>query len=349
MCASIRYRAIEKAARQITSCRHLTELEKLLEVPKRKIALYSVSPDYYTFNLRKRDGSNRLIEAPSEDMKKLLKKLNFYLQSAYYFCKPLSSYGYILSVKREKEPRNILTHAQQHIGCNYLLNIDFEDFFHQFTLDRVFAIFNSYPFHFTPKTADILANLCTYIGRLPMGSPTSPVLSNLGSMELDLALEKWSKQQHLTYTRFVDDLSFSSEDIIGKDILDKLNVHFHKLSFIVNKEKVKWYGEVDTKIVTGLEVDSEIRVPGSFFYELSLDLKRLGKTIEASAIIEGNRPSAFVDKFKQQVQGKLNFLEMINGYDDKKYLEYLKDYERAISPKIEKLSLRWTDFPYDLD
>ena len=52
--------------------------------------------------------------------------------------------------------------------------------------------------------------LFTYKGRLPMGTPTSPVLSNLAAIPLDNALTGWAGERGATFTRFVDDLTFSS-------------------------------------------------------------------------------------------------------------------------------------------
>lgn len=336
------------AAKMISSCRYLKDFEKVINVPKRKLALYALKPDFYTFHLPKDDGTFRLIEAPHEEFKKILKTINFYFQSAYYLVKPPSSFGYIMSSRNEKDPRNILTHAQKHLGNDYLLNVDFEDFFHQFDINKVEKILFSYPFHFTAKAAATIARICTYNGRLPMGSPTSPVLSNLGTLPLDNYLQNWATDRSLLYTRFVDDLSFSSQKRIPANILAELTTIFKKFDYQLNEEKSKWYGKQDTKIVTGLEVDSKVSIPGSFFYELSQDIIRLKKTIEASIIIEGDKPSTLVVKFKQQIEGKLNFMGMIYGFDNEKYDDYYEDYEEAINPDMEKFSLRWTDFPYHL-
>ena len=342
----VNLRHMKRMAVGVAEANELYELAYYMEIPEHLIALQAKAPAYYSFRIPKADGSWRLIEAPEKELMEMLKKLNFLLQCVYYFVKPVSSYGYIPAPKGDDNPRNMLTNAEQHLNCQYLLNVDFEDFFHQFTTERVFNIFIGEPFQFSYDAAEVLSRLCTYGGRLPMGSPTSPVLSNLGTMALDLEIESRLNERNICFTRFVDDLSFSSQHELGNSFLMEMNECFQEFGFSTNEEKIKWYGPVDNKIVTGLEVSNVVRIPGSFFYELSQDLNRLRHTVEASAIMEGSRPSAFIDKFKQQVAGKLNFIAMIYGYNDDKYQDYLEQYETAVHPEVEKLSLRWTEFPY---
>ena len=92
----------------------------------------------------------------------------------------------------------------------YLLNVDLLDFFHAVKRDRIYDIFRSKPFNFKRNLPDILADLTTYQARLPMGTPTSPVLSNFACRELDRGLLLFSENMLWTYTRYADDMSFSS-------------------------------------------------------------------------------------------------------------------------------------------
>ena len=98
-----------------------------------------------------------------------------YLQCVYYTIQSKAAYGYIIRTKDSKTYKNILTNAQQHIDAVFMLNVDFEDFFHQITIAKVFNLLQTEPFQFEKKTAHILARLFTKDGRLPMGTPTSPV------------------------------------------------------------------------------------------------------------------------------------------------------------------------------
>jgi len=340
------YRAMYNAAGEMMSCRHITDLAKLLETPRHKLSLYALSPRYSTFSLPKSDGSKRIIEAPEPQLMSLLKKVNYYLQCTYYFVMPRAAYGYIATPRNEKQPRNIVTHAKRHIDCVYLINADFEDFFHQINDHRVFTIFFNPPFNLGKKAAELLSRLCTWLGRLPMGSPTSPVLSNFATITLDESLTECAKNKNITYTRYVDNLTFSSQQPFHNSFFDHVKLICDDFGFVFNEKKTILFDHTDTKIVTGLEVSSRVEIPEALFYELSQDMKRLRRVMEANYLMEGARVAPLAKKMQQQVEGKLNFLQMVYGKNNKKHLKYQEEYEEALSPKISSQSLRWTHVPY---
>lgn len=181
-----------------------------------------------------------------------------------------------------------------------------------------------------------------------MGSPTSPVLSNFACINLDNELDRWANRNNITYTRFVDDLSFSSKNDITHKDLAEINAIVNGAGYFFNPDKIKWYGPAETKIVTGLEVTDIIGIPGSFYYELSQDLERLSKAVELCIMMYG-RPEKdeMVLKYCEQIAGKVNFIGMVLGYEDEKYEEYAKRYQKALKPNINSLSMSWMDLPYD--
>lgn len=340
------FRHIYRTSRYLKSCRSLADVEALLKVTHDELSTLAYWPVYHEFNVLKRNGGFRPIEAPEKNLKQIQRKLNAALQCLYFFEKPDASYGFVLSHKGNKHPRNILTHASCHVGASYMVNVDFEDFFHQIKKDQVYEIFRNPPLRLSRDGAFLLANLCTNKGRLPMGAPTSPVLSNLAAMKLDVELREWTEKSGILYTRFVDDLTFSSSKEIKPSFLWNLKERLKAFQLKLNDSKTKWFGPLDTKVVTGLEVSDQVRVPGSFFYELSEDLKRLKYAVEAHYQVLGFQESELLDTFKQQVSGKIGFVQMVYGVEDKRFIKYLEAYEKAINPIMEKLSIRWTDFPY---
>lgn len=340
---------IQKAASQFNSCKYMSDLAVLLKEPKSALTLQVLAAEYYEFTMPKKDGSERRIEAPYPALKRILRKLNEYLQCVYVLQKPSAAYGYVISYKGNGQPCNILTNAERHLNANYMVNIDFEDFFHQVTIADVQHIFHSAPFHFTKKSAELLASLCCYKDRLPMGSPTSPVLSNFHTQALDEELITWAFLHEITYTRFVDDLTFSSGLPISGEHLEQIRGICERHRFRLNPAKTRRFGPADIKVVTGLEVSDKVALPGKFYYELSQDIRRLEHTIEASTMIKGEKRTGFVKEFQQQVLGKVNFIGMILGEGSEKYQKYYGEYDHAINPDIDKLSMRWTDFPYNFD
>ena len=174
--------------KKFCNLRSVSELCLLLKTDKRKLELLANQPPYKTFTVPKKDGGERLIEAPGGPLKKVQGVLNRYLQSAYYLEKSAAAHGFVVGVRNDDDRRNVLTNAQKHLGKTYLLNIDLRDFFHSVTRDQVLDILLKPPFKFKRQLPDLLADLLAYNGRLPMGAPTSPVLSNFACRELDRRL-----------------------------------------------------------------------------------------------------------------------------------------------------------------
>ena len=128
--------------------------------------------------------------------------------------------------------------ASRHCGCRWLLKIDIEDFFHSISERMVYSVFNE--LGYTKLLSFELARITTIIspeyqiehssefdkweaipsyrnskeGFLPQGAPTSPMLSNLVMKEVDEELDALAISYKFKYTRYADDLAFST----GKNI-----------------------------------------------------------------------------------------------------------------------------------
>ena len=336
---------IASKASRFINCKTNREIELLLQIPPLQLAQTAFAPQYYYFKIPKPKGGYREIEAPETYLKKLQRKLNEYLQYVYYGVAIKASYGFIINPRRQA-PKNIVSNAAAHLGNPYMLNIDFDDFFHQISQEEVFQIFKKEPFHFSKTTANTLAKICTNKGRLPMGAPTSPALSNFACMDLDKDLEKWATENQIIYTRFVDDLSFSSKQPITP-------LHFYKIKAITDRyqlkiepTKTKYYGKNQEKIVTGIVVGkTKVSIASDYYKELDKDLDRLRKVMEVHIITGQIHKQEGLRKFKQEVMGKINFIATVLGYDNRIYESYMQAYENALNPPDkDQLSIRWVRF-----
>ncbi len=338
---------IKKDAKLFATCTDITDLQNKLKISGNDLLLFSLHPRYYCFTIRKQSGGLREIETPAFQLKELQRKLNYYLQAYYYMNQSSSSYGYIISPGNRKNYKNIVKNAEQHLGNRYMMKVDFDDFFHQIKTRDVMGMFLANNLSFTQKAAHTLASVCTNNDRLPMGAPTSPVLSNLFALELDHTLEKWAGDHAIIYSRFVDDLTFSSGE---KEIT---NQHFAEVrdiclqhNLILNPEKTKLSGPGDEKIVTGLVLNKTVDIHPEFYKQLDMDLQRLKSIYEATLLTNQFEDNPLLKKFKQEVQGQVNFIGMVEGYRSPIFKDYLNRYHQALEADEELFTMRWTNLSY---
>jgi hypothetical protein len=334
-------------AHQFLLSNDLSQLCEVMSVDINKIKLLSMQPNYKEFLVPKGNQKFRIIEAPQKELMQMHREFNLYLQAAYYIHQTPAAYGFIISVRGETKTKNIYENAKCHLGHKYMLKIDLKDFFHQITKQRLYYIFKQKPFHYSNNTAQILSNLFTYKGRLPMGAPTSPALSNFATVQLDNDLIKWSNKYHITYTRFADDMTFSTNaERFTHSHLDDIAEICKTNNYELQTGKTIFYNENDIKEVTGLILRDTVDIHDEFYKELNEDLTRLRILMETTVILKNTAHSETLRKFKQEIKGKINFIGMIEGYHSKIYYRYSQKIKEALNPDNEKLFNRWIHFNY---
>lgn len=253
--------------------------------------------------------------------------------------------------------------AEEHCGCEWLLKVDIEDFFHSITEGRISALF--YRLGYPQLLAFELARLTTmplirgalqtdptrwsaipyyrteYEGVLPQGAPTSPMLSNLVMRDLDERLIKLSKQYGMRYTRYADDLAFSCGK--GRDrshverfkrlVLSELS----REGFNPNLRKTVIRGPGTRRIVLGMLVDGPSpRLPKEFKDMLRLHLHFLkSESHGPSAHAQSRRKS--VSGLYHHVRGLISWAMSVEpGYGAR----LLAEFEAVSWPPIQP---RWTE------
>ncbi|MEP9358766.1 reverse transcriptase family protein [Sphingomonas sp. KR3-1] len=248
-------------------------------------AIVSRSEDGYTpFTIRKKTGGSRLIASPEPQ----LLSVQRWIARQVLANRPVHICS--MAYARGASP---LKCASRHIGARWLFKFDIHDFFESISEDRVYSIFRSCGYQ--PLIAFELARICTRVhsayasipprwqsrrvhgpteitaysddrlGHLPQGAPTSPMLSNLVSEPMDDLLASLARSQGLVYTRYSDDVVFStSDDITRREIRDLLNDItriFASFGHRLHRKKITIAPPGARKLVLGLLVDgSQVRL-----------------------------------------------------------------------------------------
>lgn len=203
---------------RLKQVQNLSDLAKILGFTPKALSfvLYKM-PDakkYKTFNLPKKGGGTRTINAPIDQLSLLQSRLAELLEECTQEIakdNPLyqaASHGF-------RKDRTIISNANLHRKRRYVFNVDIADFFGSINFGRVRGLFiKDRAFELAPSAATILAQIACHDNSLPQGSPCSPIISNLVANILDARLMRLAKHAHCTYSRYADDLTFSTNEKI---------------------------------------------------------------------------------------------------------------------------------------
>lgn len=144
--------------------------------------------------------------------------------------------------------RSNITNAKTHQGNKFQFTTDLQEFYPSISSQTVYETFVK--LKFSPHFSYWLTKLTTWKFELPQGTPTSTHIANLVFLETDLQLIELCKKHEITYTRYVDDLTFSSQKDFRpflNDILKCVTSNGFKLSY----RKTKYSGN---QTITGINV-----------------------------------------------------------------------------------------------
>lgn len=236
------------------------------------------SEKYTTFEIPKKSGGTRIIKSPNAK----LKKLQTHLAHLLYAClaeieeerkaNPVS-YGF-------RKKGTITANARNHKRRRYVLNLDIQDFFPSFNFGRVRGFFlKDQAFELNEEVATTIAQIACDGVALPQGSPCSPIISELIGQILDLRLLRLSKKYGMRYSRYADDLTFSTNQknfpmeiavqdyhdkskwILSAEIINKIK----KCGFTINPIKTRMHVRGSRQMVTGLVVNEKVNVKSEYY------------------------------------------------------------------------------------
>jgi RNA-directed DNA polymerase len=144
--------------------------------------------------------------------------------------------------------RSNISNAKSHQGRKYQFTTDLQEFYPNITPQRVYDSFLG--LGFSSHFSHWLTKLTTWKYELPQGAPTSPVIANIVFLGTDFELISLCEHYGITYTRYVDDLTFSSQQDF-KNVLDDILQIITKNNFKLNYRKTRYKGN---QTITGIEV-----------------------------------------------------------------------------------------------
>jgi len=324
-----------------------------------KYFLYVVGEEnrYKTFQIPKKNGQLRKISTPIPPIKNYQKKFSQMLE-VIHNPKP-SAHGFT-------KGRSVITNATVHVKKKLLLNIDILDFFPSINFGRVRGLFMAKPYNLPPEVATILAQLCCHKNQLPQGAPTSPIISNLICSKLDTDMQRFAGKYRCSYTRYVDDISLStnknsfSDDIVVKKngtitAGEKLEKVIKSNGFELNMNKIRLQKFNSRQSVTGLIVNEFPNIKRKYVRQIRGMLHSLAKYGPKKTEAEfqnvhyqksrnsKKRPAQFLEVLK----GKIDYLGLIRGRNDSIYLKFTAQYKKLHPDIIENPSEDAVVMEYD--
>jgi RNA-directed DNA polymerase len=338
----------------------LNDLATLLRLKPAALAfvLYKI-PDqnkYTTFTLRKKNGGERIISAPNSRLKLVQRRLGKLLDKCQLEVETR------LKVKRQcilahgfKPGLSIQTNALNHRGRRWVFNADLQDFFPSINFGRVYGFFmkNQY-YMLNKKVATVIAQIACHQNKLPQGSPCSPVISNIIAHLLDIRLNELAASHGCTYSRYVDDLTFSTNEhafpsSIGKQ--DPANAHhWHagsaltkcvaRAGFSINAQKTRLQYCDSRQEATGLVINKKVNVKREYYKlarSMCWQLVTTGTAFEKASGVK-------VAISRNKLRGMMAFIYHVKKWDDERRKVPVEETEKSCFYRVYADFLNYISF-----
>lgn len=339
---------------------------------------------YTSFTIKKKSGQDRTIHAPVKGLKEFQKALNIILQCIH---EPhVAATGFIIG-------KSIVDNAKIHVGQTYVYNIDLKDFFPSIDRSRVWGRLLVAPFHLGISNekrtlANYIVTLCctpmeverfnenkwntVTTSVLPQGAPTSPTVTNIICEKLDIRLTRVAKRFGLNYSRYADDITFSSKHntykindtnfekifVAGSTFDCKVRKIISEQNFHIKESKVRLQKTGYRQEVTGLVVNDKINVTRRYIKQLRQWLylwERYGYEKAYVFFLEfytTNRGNVKSEKPNMAlvIGGKLLYLKMVKGANDSTYLKLKNRFDLLLKtqPNISTSKVNIVDLILDV-
>jgi len=296
---------------------------------------------YSQFDIAKGSGKTRTITAPDERLKMIQRKLTPLLDQLYRVRNPVHGFVHDKSVK---------TNAEAHGQRRHVVNLDFKDFFPSITENRVLGLLKS--IGVSERVAEIVARLCCVGGHLPQGAPTSPTLSNMICYRLDSQLLQVAKEARAIYTRYADDVTFSSyqppaplfEGVLpavghfSPDLLSTaLRTAIDRNGFTVHPEKAHYADRNSRRMVTGVKINDGLNVDRRYVRRIRAMLH----SVETFGLTDAEvfySSSGGRGTLANHLRGKISYIAHLKGQTDPVVRSLAQRYNKSFASKPIELT-----------
>ena len=255
--------------------------------------------NYLEFTIPKKNGFRKINYLPEDSGLALLQKK---LSDRF-----LNKQDLPVCVKGFRRGESYNSFLYTHIGAKYFLRIDIISFFSSLTKEIVeLELFDLIKRNVDDEVEDLVELICeivTYNDSVPQGAYSSPIISNIVMARIDQRITKYCQIFNVRYTRYADDLLFSSSSFNFKEkrwFLRKIKYILSSKKLKVNYSKLK-YAENEIVLNGYVISNKEIRLSRNRLH----DIRRI---------------TTFVDKnYHMNVEDKDEFLKGINDLNLKHY------------------------------
>lgn len=295
---------------------------QLKKLSSRDLHFLAISKNsrYTEFTISKKNGNKRIINSPDNYLNRVQSLINILFQIIFEEKVHYNTNGFLIN-------RDIVRNAKPHINKRFLLNIDIENYFPSINFGRIKTVLQFSPFNLRDdkeKIGFVIANICTQNGVLPQGAPTSPIISNIVTQKLDRKIAKLCNNKRIKYSRYADDLSFSSNnEILDSTFLDEVASIIESEGFKLNKSKTRLRTSQDRQQVTGIIVNQKLNVNRQYIQKTRAMLNNWSKGGAEYAQKTFNQHYTLKGKgspdFRNVLFGYISFIGLVRGKDDELY------------------------------
>ncbi len=213
---------------------------ELIGVPLVDLKASALKPEY---NIFVQDG--RTIEEPSLKLDRIQTRI----------ASLISRIRVTNALHSGRKEHSHITNARQHLGYVPLLTTDIRKFFQSTGTEKIYRFFYKH-LKCSNQVAKLASELCSCNGHIPTGSRISMVLAYWSNYDMFEEIQRLSQSRGVTFTIFVDDLTFSGESV-NKSFRSTVTNIIRRHGHIAHPEKTKLYRREAVKPVTGTAIQGD--------------------------------------------------------------------------------------------